>query len=179
MHRELPHPWLNGPVEGVPPALQPVAHALLQSQLDVHAATESFPDALLWERVAGLAPVGFHLRHMRGVIARLFATAERGEVTEALRQQLVVERRLGDDDATVRALVAALDDEIARALDQLRRTDAATLDEARAVGAKRLPSTVAGLLFHAAEHAQRHCGQLLVTTRVLNERLAAEGEPVG
>lgn len=30
----------------------------------------------------------------------------------------------------------------------------------------QLPSTVLGLLFHAAEHTQRHLGQLLVTVRV-------------
>ncbi len=29
-----------------------------------------------------------------------------------------------------------------------------------------VPSTVLGLLFHAAEHTQRHVGQLLVTVRV-------------
>lgn len=41
-----------------------------------------------------------------------------------------------------------------------------TLTEPRAVGRKQLPSTVMGLLFHAAEHVQRHVGQLLVTVRV-------------
>jgi uncharacterized damage-inducible protein DinB len=39
----------------------------------------------------------------------------------------------------------------------------------RPVGRARIPSTVLGLLFHAAEHAQRHTGQLLVTVRVLKE----------
>jgi uncharacterized damage-inducible protein DinB len=29
-----------------------------------------------------------------------------------------------------------------------------------------LPSTVLGLLVHAAEHTQRHVGQLLVTVRL-------------
>jgi uncharacterized damage-inducible protein DinB len=37
----------------------------------------------------------------------------------------------------------------------------------RGVGRAQLPSTVLGLLFHAAEHTQRHVGQLLVTVRVL------------
>jgi uncharacterized damage-inducible protein DinB len=35
------------------------------------------------------------------------------------------------------------------------------------VGRKQTPSTVVGLLFHAAEHTMRHTGQLLVTVRVL------------
>jgi uncharacterized damage-inducible protein DinB len=167
---DQPHPWLRGPVEGVPAELQPVAHALLQSQLEVHEFTDGLPDGLLWERVAGSAPVGFHLRHIRGVIDRLFTTAAEGAVTAEQRRDLEVERRHADEGVTVRALVAAIDEQIARALDQLRSTDPETLSDARVVGAKSLPSTVAGLLFHAAEHAQRHCGQLLVTSRVLLER---------
>ena len=49
----------------------------------------------------------------------------------------------------------------------LKRIDPAILTEYRAVGRKQLPSTVIGLLFHAAEHLQRHNGQLLVTVRML------------
>jgi uncharacterized damage-inducible protein DinB len=48
----------------------------------------------------------------------------------------------------------------------MREMDPATLSDARAVGRMGLPSTVRGLLFHAAEHVQRHLGQLLVTVRV-------------
>ena len=44
--------------------------------------------------------------------------------------------------------------------------------EARAVGRKQLPSTVIGLLFHAAEHAQRHAAQIATTVKVV--RGAAE-----
>jgi uncharacterized damage-inducible protein DinB len=39
------------------------------------------------------------------------------------------------------------------------------LTDPRGVGRKQLPSTVLGLLFHAAEHTMRHTGQLLVTVR--------------
>jgi hypothetical protein len=37
----------------------------------------------------------------------------------------------------------------------------------RQVGRAQLPSTVLGLLFHAAEHAQRHVGQLVTTSKVI------------
>jgi uncharacterized damage-inducible protein DinB len=177
MRADGPQPWLAGPVGGVPDALQPVAHALLQSQLEVHAITRDFPDDLLWERVAGLAPVGYHLRHIRGVIDRLFTTAEHGAIGDEQRERLEVERRQSDEGVTVLALVAALDEQVAQALDQLRRTEPAALAHVRLVGAKALPSTVAGLLFHAAEHAQRHCGQLLVTARVLVERARGDRMP--
>jgi len=35
------------------------------------------------------------------------------------------------------------------------------------VGRQRLPSTVLGLLYHAAEHATRHAGQAATTTTIL------------
>lgn len=57
--------------------------------------------------------------------------------------------------------------QIDKALHQLERTSEADLTETRLVGRKRVPSTLIGLLFHAAEHTMRHTGQLLVTTRIL------------
>ncbi|MGB3544344.1 MAG: hypothetical protein WBA11_15605, partial [Rubrivirga sp.] len=54
------------------------------------------------------------------------------------------------------------------ALDQLRRTAPDSLTEPRGVGRRQIPSTVIGLLVHAAEHTTRHIGQLLVTVRVVS-----------
>jgi hypothetical protein len=48
----------------------------------------------------------------------------------------------------------------------IRALDPSTLTDARAVGRKRLPSTVAGLVVHLAEHTQRHVGELIVTTKL-------------
>jgi uncharacterized damage-inducible protein DinB len=36
-----------------------------------------------------------------------------------------------------------------------------------AIGRKRLPTTLAGLLVHAAEHTQRHVGQAITTAKVI------------
>jgi uncharacterized damage-inducible protein DinB len=62
-------------------------------------------------------------------------------------------------------LIAAFHRRVDRALEQLcyKRKHAT---EYRSVGRAQLPSTVLGLLAHAAEHTQRHVGQLLVTVRV-------------
>src|SRR6185436_17959485 len=65
------------------------------------------------------------------------------------------------------ALVAAFDAAVERALAQLRETDETRLTEPREVGRARLPSTVLGLLFHAAEHTQRHIGQLVTTSMIV------------
>jgi hypothetical protein len=35
------------------------------------------------------------------------------------------------------------------------------------VGRMKLPSNVLGLLFHAAEHTQRHVGQVVTTAKVV------------
>jgi hypothetical protein len=35
------------------------------------------------------------------------------------------------------------------------------------VGRARLPSTVFGLLFHVAEHTQRHAGQAITTAKIV------------
>jgi uncharacterized damage-inducible protein DinB len=63
--------------------------------------------------------------------------------------------------------------QIDRALEQLRHTAAESLSEQREVGRARLPSTVLGLLFHAAEHTSRHAGQLITTLKVVRGLAAA------
>jgi uncharacterized damage-inducible protein DinB len=52
-------------------------------------------------------------------------------------------------------------------LEQVRHTRADALTTTRAVGRANLPSSVIGLLFHAAEHATRHAGQLATTVKAL------------
>ncbi len=158
-------------MEGVPAELQPVAHALVQTREEVREFTSGFPDESLWQGAFGLAPVGYHLKHIAGVIDRLFAQAEGRAVGAEMLSALKVERAHGEPEgATTASLVAEVDAAVSRGLEQLRRTDPRTLYEPRSVGSKKLPSTVAGMLFHAAEHAQRHCGQLLVTTRAVRSR---------
>ncbi len=71
-----PEVWQRGPVENIPPLLQPVAHALLQAREEVDELLLDFPENLLWEKPAGVASVGFHLRHLTGVLDRLFTYAQ-------------------------------------------------------------------------------------------------------
>ena len=158
--------WQRGPVDGVPALLQPVAHALLQAVEDVEKHMNSFPPQLLWEKPAGVASVGFHLRHMKGVVDRLFTYAG-GEMLSHQQMSHLKAETISNDTDSVQMLVDDLRKQVASALDQLRRTDVNTLTDTRGVGRKQIPSTVIGLLFHAAEHVQRHLGQLIVTARIL------------
>ncbi len=156
--------WLRGPLPDIPPHLQGVAHALLQAREEVEALTRDFPDDLLWEKPAGVASVGFHLQHLRGVLERLFTYARGEQLSEEQLERLNAE---GESRLTTRDLYEAFSEEIEKALAQLRNADEEGLVEARGVGRQRLPSTTMGLYTHAAEHTMRHVGQLLVTVRVL------------
>ena len=147
--------------------LQPAAHALLQARDEVEASMRNFPDELLWTRPGGAASVGFHLQHLAGILDRLFTYA-RGEVLNA--SQLAYLKSEGSASVpaqTSRDLAEAFYRQLELSLDELRSINEEILTEPRVVGRRRLPSTVLGLLFHAAEHTQRHVGQLLVTVRVL------------
>ncbi|AKD05211.1 DinB family protein [Pontibacter korlensis] len=159
--------WLRGPLPDMPGLLQPVAHALLQAREEVQAKMQHFPDELLWNKPAGVASVGFHLQHLRGVLDRLFTYARNEQLTQAQLDALKEEGKPADKVFHVQDLVRAFEQQVDKALEQLRQTDEHTLLETRGVGRKQVPSTVLGLLVHAAEHTQRHVGQLLVTARVL------------
>ncbi len=161
--------WLRGSLTGIAPLLQPVAHALLQVRDEVNAALVSFPDDLIWERPAGVASTGFHLQHLAGVLDRLLTYARDQALTPHQLQDLAGEGKPQPGQATVAELLNRFNIQIDKALDQVGQTSEADLLLSRPVGRARIPSTVLGLLFHAAEHAQRHTGQLLVTVRVLKE----------
>ena len=169
-----PEVWLRGPVQGIAPALQPVAHALLQAREEIRTIAPSISDDILWRRPGGVASAGFHLRHIAGVLDRLTTYARGESLSDEQRAYLAAETQTPTSvDATfptIDNLVQAIDAQVDRVIEQLRATDASTVFDVRLVGRAQLPSTVLGLLFHAAEHTQRHFGQLLVTVRVQQEQ---------
>ena len=77
------------------------------------------------------------------------------------------EEGIEKNDITVEGLVYNFNSKVNKALEQLKATDEKTLMDFRGVGRAQLPSTVLGLLTHAAEHTMRHLGQLLVTVRIV------------
>ncbi|HET8655895.1 MAG TPA: DinB family protein [Longimicrobiaceae bacterium] len=166
-----PDAWLRGPIEGVEsPYLMPVAHALVQAVEDVEGAAAGLTTEQLWARPGGAAAVGFHLRHIPGVVERLLTYA-RGE--QLSPEQLAASQREGEPGEppeTAEALLAKLRAGIDRAMEQIKATPTEALLEPREVGRKRIPSNVLGLLFHAAEHAQRHTGQTVATAKVVRAK---------
>jgi uncharacterized damage-inducible protein DinB len=162
-----PEVWLRGALPDVAPLLQPVAHSLLQCRLEVRATVPTLSDSELWTTPGGAASAGYHVRHAIGSLDRLFTYARGEQLSSAQQRMLVAERQAEEREGIRDVLVAEFDEAVERALAQLRTTDPATLLEPREVGRARLPSTVLGLLFHAAEHTQRHVGQLVTTAKVV------------
>jgi uncharacterized damage-inducible protein DinB len=158
-----PEYWLRGPVKGIPAFLQPVAHALLQARDEVEQIIPTIPADKLWHQPNGTASAGFHLRHMTGVLDRLFTYAKGKQLSDKQLEYLAIETMEGTISAA--ELFARFSAQIDLSIEQLRATHCYALTDPRGVGRKQLPSTVLGLLFHAAEHTMRHTGQLLVTVK--------------
>lgn len=159
-----PEVWLRGPVGGVPGLLQPAAHSLLQCREEIETLLAGMPPDRIW-RSQGAASIGFHVLHAIGSLDRLLTYARGAMLSDAQRQILAQESK-PDTDLTSDELLAAFDAAVVRALDQLRETSETTLTDQRLVGRAKLPSTVIGLLFHAAEHTQRHVGQAVSTSKL-------------
>jgi uncharacterized damage-inducible protein DinB len=161
-----PDRWLRGPVEGIPPLLQPAAHALVQALEDVERATAGLDPGRLWSRPGKAASIGFHLKHLIGATDRLL-TYGRGEpLSEEQKAWLKSEGDVSGESTA--ELVAGFRAVIEAGLAQLRATSEGSLTTPRAIGRARLPTTVQGCLFHAAEHAARHAGQMVTTARAMD-----------
>ena len=159
-----PEVWLRGPVDGVSPQLQPVAHSLLQCREELERLLNGMTAARIWHVPGNAASIGFHVRHAIGSLDRLFTYA-RGAMLSDAQRQVLAQESVPDLDLGADELLAAFDAAVTRAIDQLRETPHAVLTDRRLVGRAQLPSTVIGLLFHAAEHTQRHVGQAITTAR--------------
>lgn len=157
--------WQRGPIDGVPALLQPVAHILLQVGESVDELVRNLTETEWNARPAGVASAAFHVRHITGVIDRLFTYARGDTLTP---DQFAAIRTEGDPlaESHVPVALSTLHARIEAAVDELKTIDSATLGDFRAVGRAGLPSTVIGCLVHGAEHAMRHVGQLSVTARV-------------
>ena len=159
--------WLRGPLPGIPPLLQPVAHTILQVREEINRYMTDFPEIFLWVKPGAMASPGFHLQHITGILDRLFTYARGEALNEQQFTYLSNEGNEPEREGSVRDLLDALNRQVDKAIQQLSNTNEANLTDVRGVGRAQIPSTVQGLLFHAAEHAMRHTGQLLVTARIL------------
>jgi uncharacterized damage-inducible protein DinB len=158
--------WQRGPIDGIPAVLQPIAHVLLQVRESVGEIVEPLTEQEWNARPARVASAAFHVRHIAGVIDRLFTYA-RGNALST--EQVAAIRSEGQEllTADVATVLGTLSTRVDAAVAELRTIDVTTLSNFRGVGRTQLPSTVIGCLMHGAEHAMRHVGQLSVTARIV------------
>jgi DinB superfamily len=160
--------WQRGAVPGFEPLLMPIVHTLIQVREDLDRLAARVPAEHVWQRPGGAASIGFHIRHTGGALDRLFTYARGESLSDEQRAAAMSEGEPGDPPATMAVLVSEVNRIIDRACDQLRATPVSSLLDDRKVGRAGLPSTVLGLLFHAAEHCTRHVGQAITTSLILN-----------
>lgn len=143
----------------------PAAHAFLQTLEDVETAVAGLTVEQLWTSPGGAASIGFHLIHLSGSTDRLLTYARGERLNDAQKAAAAAEKSPEKVDAA--PLLAEMRKAFDAALAQIRATPASTLQDSRAVGRQQLPTTVLGLIFHAAEHSQRHAGQVVTTAKVV------------
>jgi hypothetical protein len=170
-------PWLRGTLMEVEPVRRAVLHALELAGEDVERWASVLSDTEMFARPSGLPSAAFQLRHMARSLDRLMTYAEKGVLKSLERRDIEIrvlsEAQLAalgaemDEGGTAAEVLEEFRAGLARAMERVRAVDPATFGEARGVGREMLPTTVAGLLIHCAEHTQRHAGQMVTTAKVV------------
>jgi len=159
-----PEPWLRGTLTEIPVVQRAVLHALEMAREDVDRFCGDLSDEELNARPAGLPSVAFHLKHIARSLDRLLTYAEGAALTEEQLASLHAEL---EPALSKSELFAELHASLSCSAARIRRFEVSTFDHLRTVGKKQLPTTVAGLLVHTADHTQRHVGQAVTTAKVL------------
>lgn len=171
--------WLLGRVDGYLDRLMPVVHALLQARTELLSLRSDVSDAETHAAPGGAAPLGFHVAHIAGSLDRLFTYA-RGESLNPDQLEFLRREPEYGLTRTTADLVDATLSRIDHCLETLKHTPDDLLSQPRTVGRSQLPSTVRGLLFHAAEHTTMHVGQIRTTLKIIRGLAAgADQAPTG
>ncbi len=165
-------PWLRGTHTDIDAVRRAVLHALELSEEDVLRWTRDLDAEALETEPLGLPSVAFQLRHIARSIDRL-TTYAKGERLSGDQLRALQEERTpgGDRDELLAEFTAAI-----RSVRPFMMSFAENdLAQKRTVGRAGLPTTLAGLLIHIAEHTQRHVGQAITTAKVVIALRDAQG----
>jgi uncharacterized damage-inducible protein DinB len=160
----MTEPWLRGTLIDLPVLQRAVLHSLQMAQEDTAKWCGGLDDGEIHARPFGLPSVAFQLRHIARSLDRFCCYAEGVPLNEQQLAALASEMENdGSRESVFSELEASLEN-TRRRLDVIARLPP---DTPIAIGRKHLPTTLAGLLVHAAEHTQRHVGQAITTTKVV------------
>ncbi len=157
-------PWLRGTRTEIDAVRRAVLHAFELAAEDIAKWCDPLSDEELEARPSGLAPVGFHLRHIARSLDRLLTYAEGQQLSERQTKALKTELEAGPDrESTFMEFAKGIE----VAVDRVLAISPGSYEDIREVGKKKLPTTVGGLLVHCADHTQRHAGQAVTTAKIV------------
>jgi uncharacterized damage-inducible protein DinB len=166
----LPEPWLRGTLTDLPVLQRALLHSLQMAQEDTARWCAGLDDSELHLRPFHLPSVAFQLRHIARSLDRFCCYAEgiplRPEQLAALASEM-------DGEGDRLAILGELEKSIEKTRQRLDAIVRRPADLPVRIGRKRLPTTLTGLLVHAAEHTQRHVGQAITTAKIIVARRAA------
>jgi uncharacterized damage-inducible protein DinB len=160
----LPEPWLRGTLTEINPVQRAVLHALELAQEDLEKWCSDLSDEEVNARPGDIHSIAFHLRHIVRSTDRLLTYAEGGSLSP---EQITMMKQELDPGAICDALFMELRIGLDSAVRRVRAIAPDRLAEPRTVGRQQMPTTVAGLIIHVADHAQRHVGQAVTTAKVI------------
>ena len=170
MNPKLPEPWLRGTLTEVDPVERAVLHALELAKEDLEKWCGDLSDEELNARPGAVAPVAFHLRHIARSTDRLLTYAENRSLTH---EQITGMKQEMDPDGTREALFSELNSGLQSAAERIRAIPPQRLSQPCVVGRQQMPTTVAGLVVHVGDHAQRHVGQAITTAKIVKSSRAS------
>jgi uncharacterized damage-inducible protein DinB len=166
-----PEAWMRGPIEGVNALVAPLLYSFQQAREDLARFGGDLTTEQVWSRYGDLNSFGREVRHIAGSVDRLTTYLQGRQLNEKQMEDLRAESVPG---ASAKELFSTLDVAFLRTEAVVRNLDVRILTEPREVGRKRLPTTAIGLLYHMAEHTQRHVGQAIVAAKLAQRHQGTE-----
>ena len=160
-----PEPWMRGTLTDVPPVQRAVLHAFELAVEDIERWCSQLSYEQLNARPHELPSIAFHIRHIIGSCDRLLSYAEGKQITS---EQLAYLKTELDSQSTPDQVFTKLRGALELDAARVRAFSPEQYTEARAIGRKQLPTTVAGLLVHVADHTMRHVGQAITTAKIVS-----------
>jgi uncharacterized damage-inducible protein DinB len=160
----MTEPWLRGTLTDLPVVERALLHSLQMAQEDTTKWCSGLNDLELHAQPFGLPSVAFQLRHIARSLDRFCTYAEGAPLNQDQLAALASEM---DNKATRKSIFNELEQSLEKTRRRLEAIVRQPLDSPIAIGRKRFPTTLTGLLVHAAEHTQRHVGQAITTAKVV------------
>jgi uncharacterized damage-inducible protein DinB len=164
MAEQLPEPWLRGTFSDVPVVQRALLHSIQMAQEDIAKWCGGLDERELHARPFYLPSVAFQLRHIARSLDRFCTYAEGTPLSPEQFKALASEV---DGEGTRDSIFSELEDSLERTRKRLEAIVRQPPDLPVSIGRKALPTSLTGLLIHAAEHTQRHIGQAITTSKLI------------